>query len=303
MSSPGGSWTAAQDSASQGRMNQKTVTIDTGANLALIAPTYKGQLIFSLDSTGGFTTNFLYERDASNTTWLQVSPPTAHYHSSNTTGGLLSTILSNNQGQFSFNNFTSPTKSQFLQTVTGATVSDVQGSGSWYVNIATGTVANNLGQIDIGGIALDFGNVIKFGAKVGETGGTTLIQGRIGTNIETVGAAISNSTKSLGFEFCDSTGTVYQLVSCDGAVRTVTTTNQAFSGNNNVRFYYTPTVSVVGTVNQTVATTKTSNLPNSGACANDRLARFGIQTTNTSGKNLQIYGGQVTGVPNDVFYL
>jgi hypothetical protein len=122
-------------------------------------------------------------------------------------------------------------------------------------------------------------------------------------NIETVGAAISNSVKSLGFEFCDSTGSTYQLVSCDGGARTVTTTNQAFTGNNSVRFYYTPAVSVVGTVNQTVATTKTSNLPNSGACANDRLARFGIQTTNTSGKNLQIYGGQVAGVPNDTFYL
>jgi hypothetical protein len=303
-SNAGGSWTASQDSASQARMNAKTLTIDTGTHLSVISPTYPGQLVFSLDNTGSFVANFLYERNAANTAWLQISPPGAHTHSNSLTGGLLSAILNANNGQYLSYAFFSPTKAQFLQTIGGtATISDVQGAGSWYVQIATGTVANNLGQIDMGGLALDFGNVIKFNAKVGETGGTTSIQGRMGVNIETVGAAISNTTKSLGMEFCDSTGSAYQVVSCDGTTRTVTTTNQPFAGNNDVRFLYTPTLNVVGTVNQTVATTKGSNLPNSGAVANDRIARFGIQSTNTVSKNLQLYGGMVTGIPNDTFYV
>src|SRR5438034_8602286 len=177
MSSAGGSWTAQQDSASQARMNQKTVTIDTGTNLAALSPTYKGQLIFSLDSTGGFLTDHLYERNSANTAWTQISPPSSHDHSDVATGGLFSTILSDNAGQFVFTNFTSPIKAQFFQTITGATITDNLGAGAWFVQIATGIVANNLGQCDIGGIAYSFANIIKWGAKIGESGGTTSLQG------------------------------------------------------------------------------------------------------------------------------
>lgn len=302
-SNAGGLWSAQQDTASQARMNQKTNTIDTGTNLAAINPTFPGMEVFSLDSTGGFTTNFKYIRDATNSTWIQISPPAIHDHSSNSAGGLFSKILSDNVGQFLLHDFLSPTKSMFLQTGQGSTISDVQGNGNWFVQISTGTVANNFGQIDRGGISLDFGNTIKWNTKIGQSGGTTGLNGRMGIGVEQVGAAISNTTKSLGYEFCDTCGTGYQLLSCDGGLRSVVTTNQAFSGNNNVRFLYTPSTSLVGTINQTVATTKTSNLPNSGACAQDRISRFGIQTTNTISKTLQLFGGMVSGVPNDTYFL
>jgi hypothetical protein len=302
-SNAGGLWSAQQDTASQARMNQKTNTIDTGSNLAAINPTFPGMEVFALDSTGGFTANFKYVRDATNSTWLQMLPTGSHDHSSSTTGGVFSTILSDNVGQFLLHDFISPTKSMFLQTITGGTITDVQGSGNWFVQLSTGTVTNNLAQIDRGGIALDFGNKIKWAAKIGQSGGTTGLNGRMGINVEQVGAAISNTTKSLGYEFCDTCGTGYQLLSCDGGTRSVVTTNQAFSGNNSVRFLYTPSTSLVGTINQTVATTKTSNLPNSGACAQDRISRFGIQTTNTISKTLQLFGGMVSGVPNDTYFL
>lgn len=301
--SAGGYWTASQDSLGQARMNQKTVTIDTGSHLAALPTTYPDQIIVSLDSTGGFSAGFVYVRDPTNTTWNQVYPPGPHDHSGSTTGGFLATVLEDNLGQFLFYNYLSPFASQFLQTVTGGTISNVQGSGSWNVQLATGTVANNLAQADIGGIALDFGSAMKFIAKITEGGASTSLQGRIGVNIEAAGAAVSNTTKSLGFEFCDSTGLNYQLVSCDGTTRTVASTGQAFAGTNNIRFVYTPTTSVVGTVNQTTATTKTSNLPNSGATANDKISRFGIQTTNTIAKNLNIHGFQLVGMDNDTWFV
>jgi len=299
----GGLWTAAQDSPSQSRMNQKTVCIDTGTNLAAISPTYPGQLIFSLDSTGGFTTNFLYERNATNNAWIQISPPTSHDHSSAAQGGVFSNILVNNSGQYVQYNYFSPKLADFYTGLTtGGTPTNVQGSGNWYVNLATGTVANNTCQADIGGIAINFGSPIKFNFKVGESGGSTFIQGRMGIGIENVGALVGTG-KCLGFEFCDTTGTAYVLVSGSGTARSALSTGQAFAGNNDIRFLYTPGLSVIGTVNQTVATTKTTNLPNSGACPNDKVGRFGIQTINTVGKNLLIFGGQIVGMPSDTYYL
>lgn len=302
-SNAGGTWSAQQDTASQARMNQKTNTVDTGTNLAAINPTFPGMEVFSLDTSGGFTINNKYVRDSTNSSWLQMLPAGSHDHSSSSTGGLFSTVLTDNVGQFILYNFISPTAAQFLQTVTGGTITNVQGSGNWYVQLATGTVANNLAQADMGGIAIGFGSPIKYSVKIGETGASTSLQGRMGINIETVGAAVSNTTKSLGFEFCDSTGVNYQAVSCDGGSRTVVTTGQAFAGTNNARFLYTPSVSMIATINQTTATTKTSNLPNSGAAGPDKSARFGIQTTNTVAKTIQIWGGMIAGVPNDTFFL
>lgn len=302
--SAGGVWTAGTDSDSAARLNQKTVTIDTGTNLAALATTYAGQLIFSTDTSGGFLANTMYQRNAANNAWTAQLPMTTHDHSTNLapTGGLLVNILANNTGQVVYNEIFSPKVSYFFTSTTGGTITDDIAANQWRVKLDTGIVANNFAQADVGGIRTDFGNPIKFQAKVEQETVTTGLQCRIGINNEKSNAVVDATTKSLGFEFCDSTGTTYQLESCDGTTRTVTNTTQPFNAIHSIKFLYTPSTNVVGTVDQTVATTKTTNLPNSGQVQQDRLMRFGIMTTNTTVKDLYIYGAVVVAVPNDTWF-
>jgi hypothetical protein len=303
--SAGGVWTAGSDSDSAARLNQKTVTIDTGTNLSALATTYPGQLIYSTDTSGAFTANTMYQRNAANNAWTAQLPMTTHDHSTNlaTTGGLLSDILSSNTGQVLYYNFPSPRTANFFTQTTGGTITDdISIAGWWRVKLDTAIVASNYAQADIGGIALDFGSKIKFQTKVEVQAAFTSLQCRMGVNVDKSNANASQTTKSLGFEFCDSSGSTYQLASGDGTARTTVNTTQSFAGPHALKFQYTPSTSVVGTVDQTVATTKLSNLPNSGAALPQQGVRFGIMTTNTVSKQLYIYGVIVVGTDNDIWY-
>jgi hypothetical protein len=309
--SAGGVWVAGTDSDSAARLNQKTVTIDTGTNLAGLAVTYPGMLVFATDnSSGSFISGTMYQRNPSNSGWVQLLPLTTHDHSTNqaTTGGLLSDVLAANTGSVVYINLQSPRLANFntLNCVSSGTVTDNPSAGIWRVKVDSGTTANGVGQADIGGIKVDFGSKIKFQAKIEEWPAPTSptnVQGRIGINIEAAGtapAAPPNAVKCLGFEFCDSTGANYQLVSSDGT-RTVSSTGQPYNLTHAIKFLYTPASTLVGTVDQTIATTKSSNLPNSGACDSDKLMRFGITTTViTASKQLYVHGAMLVGTDNDV---
>lgn len=301
--SAGGVWTAGSDSNSAARLNQKTFTIDTGTNLAAMASTYAGQPVYCTSTGGGFTADTFYIRNAANSGWNAYVPQAIHDHSANTAaaGGTLLSVMSDNTGQFIYQNeLLSPQSGDFVTSVTGGTVGNDIASNQWRVKLDTATVANNFAQADLGGIKPDFGNPIKFQAKVEQQTATSSLQCRIGINVEKSNAVVG-TTKLLGFEFCDATGTTYQLSSCDGTTRSVTNTTQAFNGAHSLKMTYTPSVNVIGQIDATTATTKTTNLPNSGQCDADKVMRFGIMTTNTTTKDLYIYGAVICYVPNDTW--
>lgn len=302
--SAGGYWVSGTDSNSAARMNQKNVTIDTGTNLAALSPTYPLQLVASTDSTGGFTAGTLYQRNVSNSAWVTFTPMSQHDHSAATTaaGGTLNAAMSNNTGQFIYqNDLLSPRASELRTTVTGGTVSDLNTAGQWSVQFNTGAVTNNFAQGDLGGIAADFGSPMKLQAKIFQGAVQTNVVARIGVNIEQCNLAADNTTKSVGWEFCSTAGTSYIVVSGDGTTRSTLATTQSFAGTNSLKLSYSPSVSVIGQVNATTATTKTSNLPNSGACLPDRLMRFGITTSTTTTQTLNLYGAVLCYVPNDTW--
>jgi len=57
------------DGSSYTRLNQKLFYINTGTNIAALSPTYPGMRVFSTDTSGGFTVDIAYERDAANAVW------------------------------------------------------------------------------------------------------------------------------------------------------------------------------------------------------------------------------------------
>src|SRR5690242_159890 len=115
----GSYWVAATDNNSAARMNQKNVTIDTGTALAAITTTYPGQLAVATDTTGGFTADVLYQRNAANNAWNAVFKK--HDHSANTdaAGGLHSDVLMANVSKYIDLNVPSPHAADFNNTGTG----------------------------------------------------------------------------------------------------------------------------------------------------------------------------------------
>jgi len=63
----------ANDGFSAARGNQKTCFVGTGTQIAAISPTYAGQLAYATSTSGGFTIDVLYERNAANNAWNQVT--------------------------------------------------------------------------------------------------------------------------------------------------------------------------------------------------------------------------------------
>jgi len=68
----GGTEFDAADSYSAARLNQKTIFVGTGTQIAALATTYAGQLAYATSTTGGFTIDRLYERNAANTAFVSV---------------------------------------------------------------------------------------------------------------------------------------------------------------------------------------------------------------------------------------
>ncbi len=290
-------WTVG-DNNSAARENQKSVTINTGTNLAALTTTYANQLVVSSDTSAGFIANTLYMRNAANNAWLAVNVKHDHSADTDLAGGLFSNVLMPNTGQVVDLNVPSPRAADTNNTGTGGTTTDDIAANQWRVKLDTSTTTSNYRQSDKGSIKIDFGQKIKFQAKLEEQAVSTSLQSRMGVQMETANAAQSSTNKCVGFEFCDANGTTYQLSSGDGTSRSVINTGVAFAGIHSVKFFYTPSVNVVGTIDATTVT-KTTNLPNSGAVDADKTARFGISTTNTVTKTLYIYGYRVVGLPND----
>lgn len=74
------------DPGTVARMNQKTLLVDTGANISA-ATTYAGMLAYCTSSGSGFTVDFLYQRNAANTAWVIAAGSQKPYLELSTTIG------------------------------------------------------------------------------------------------------------------------------------------------------------------------------------------------------------------------
>ena len=62
---------AADETGSAAKFNQKTLLVDTGANIAA-ATTYAGMMAFCTSTGSGFTAGVFYERNVANSAWVAV---------------------------------------------------------------------------------------------------------------------------------------------------------------------------------------------------------------------------------------
>jgi len=104
------------DGFSAVRGNQKSCFVGTGTQIAAISPTYAGQLAFATSTTGGFTIDTLYERNAANNAWNSVA---TFYTTINETAEVSTTPVTDNAsftttaGNRYYAFFTLPTTEKF----------------------------------------------------------------------------------------------------------------------------------------------------------------------------------------------
>ena len=106
----------SNDAPEKARLNQKTTYVSTGTNIAALGTTYPGQMAYATTTSGGFTADTLYVRNAANSAWVTIKTVTDALQESsetNTTpvtddGELISVV-----GTRYYSHFTLPTTDPF----------------------------------------------------------------------------------------------------------------------------------------------------------------------------------------------
>ena len=137
----------ALDQPEKARLNQKTVFVGTGAQIAAIT-TYAGQLAFCTSTGSGFTIESLYQRNSANSAWVEFITPnsteSAETNSTPITDGADFTITA---GVRYYGFITIPTTYKFhiitgIEWKNGATVSGNIQAGIDIVNADPPTLAS-----------------------------------------------------------------------------------------------------------------------------------------------------------------
>lgn len=301
-------WTAIARIPSLARMNLKSVLVGSGTDIENIGDTsLQGGMIASVlsdSSSGGLKQNKVYQRNSTNTAWLQVNS-VDHNHSGVDDGGSLTNVLraSSHLIWCPYQLF-APTHEQFFKTGTGATYSNFLGSGQGYVLISTGTTANNSGNLVVAGLLYDFAVTMRSNIRCRLTNNTSNYTGRYMFNGEYT-YEITNNTNKWGIEACptcDASGNVTVVSANGGSQRTKVSSTNSANNDANYNLRLNPSVSVVYQKDSSIIT-KTTDVPASGTPDRDRLLVMGIQTTDTIDKQFRLFGGWAVGTISEQNWL
>lgn len=286
---------------SAARLNQKTRSMLTGAQIAALSPTYPGEEVFCTSTGSGFTIDTTYTRNSANNAWI-TSSVGKHKHDADvdSAGGLYSDILLGNFGKYMLYHNPNPSIGEFHQdTASGGTLSNDFTLGR--INFSTGTTSGAYAQLGKHGVPVSFASASKF-KFMGYCTVNTQVSVRMGVAMETV-YATTTTTRKYGIEGCDSAGTArnYEVICANGSVRSNVTSSQdmARSSDDVYHLEFTPGVNVKFYVDGIINTTNSSNIPNSGASSGVLNVGMGVRTNNTSSKNLFMRGISFVGLPGD----
>lgn len=311
MSNIGNAWNG-EDNVSAARMNAKTVWIGTGTQLASLSPTYPGQIVVSTTTAGGFISDTVYFRDASDSQWLFLSM-SKHTHNSDTNlaGGLYGYILYDNLADVYLLDYGNAKKEYFHSIVGGAgtVINDVTSSAGKVV-VNTGTTTGDYAQIVDYGIKFGFARKSRLSIKMGcDTDLQSIV--RVGVAGEDVNGA-NTATSKYGIEGCESTGTNWVMFSANGVTRAgvVTTTTPVDHGYDTTGAHYrldhTPNVDIKfysNGVNCGASCTKSTYVPNGQEpytdTGSDYVLRLGIKTTSAAAKRITLWGLKLVGKIHD----
>lgn len=291
MSFHGDLWSSVNRVASQSKMNIKTNLVGTGDEiLSKSAGSLQvGQLAsVTTASTGGALQPGIFRWNGSAWTSPQGG---IHTHTSSSDGGTFQDLLIKAIQNVWYASLPGVTITNFSNSGTGGTYSNVISGTLKYAQIDTGATTSNAGNFHYGGIAINFAGKSAFTTRILLANSTTSSQARCGFNMETAQAVTDNKQK-YGFEGCSTcNSSSTSIISADGTTRSKDTSSaDNYATVGNFIMSHDPGVNVKYRKEAGTIITKTTNVPTTGTSDRSNTWMAGIQTTTTVTKQLQLYG-------------
>ena len=275
-----------QTANSATRLNGMMRISGPGGDLAGLSPAIH-KFLYCTSSGSGFITEHSYKANAAGDAYLDE-----------TTGATVTAYTTNLAGNSKILDYQltmDMEKARFAESVsgTGVITDDVDGTtGELAVKLATGATSGGRSAITSIGLKQDFSknSFLSFKSRVGTLSSLNL---RGGVNCDLVTSADSN-TISYSAEICTATNNNWFLRTATTGANTATNTSIAATANRvGIKLEHYPalgTPSVLMYIDAAAAVQKTSNVPTTGAGANNDVIRFSVKNSTIADRPWYIYG-------------
>jgi len=294
----GDSWGTTEGSTS--KLNKMTVPSGTGDYLQTLDKS-KHKLVVCTSTSGGLTINHVYLASADATTWIDLADIVGTSGSTDVINIFIGDPKFYDLMLTKTNDLQS---AQWIGTAvsSGTVANDTDGTtGERSIKLLTGATSGGAYTISYPHLQNDFSKTSMFEFKV-RLSATTALAYHAGVGADDVTAADSNTIK-YNAEVCTVSNTNWWLRTASGSANSSSDSGTAFTTNRvGIRIEHYPTAGTpradmyigAGTV-----FSKTTNIPVSGATADNNLIKHSLKNSTTADKNAFIYGSRLRYTVND----
>src|SRR4030095_8170950 len=277
---------------SDSRMNRMTNIPNTGTTLAGLDKTKHGILICT-QSGSGLTVDHVYLCNAAGDALIDISGMAPHTHSSSTDGGSLAGIFAMNHEVIDLllTKTIDQDKVNWIQTVTstGSIENKTDGTtGERSIRLRPNATSGSVSTISYPHLKLDFSKIAGFSCKL-QIETATSIALHSGVGADDVTAADSN-TRKFNAEVCTATNNNWFLRTANGSANSTSDSGIAITANRvGIAIHHDPTLGTPETklyVDNNTVLQKTSNIPTSGATADNNLIKHSVKNSTAADRPL-----------------
>ncbi|HTH21879.1 MAG TPA: hypothetical protein VL854_06645 [Nitrososphaeraceae archaeon] len=277
------------------KMNNMTIIGENGTVLAGLTGKFKGQVVVSYDTSGGFVQWHLYVWDGTSA-WIEATLP-VHKHTGNADGGPFVDLFINNNQFLEYNEPMSHIADWVTSnTGTGSAVNVHDNGTDIARRYQTGTSSTGFGTGTKGGaVYMNYSQRILFN-WVWQISAITNVFFSFGLDMENINVAQNNNNK-IGVEWCDGQANAnYYVTTASGSARSSSDSTVALTTTiDGVKMLFTPggQASFVFDAGPTTIN-KSTNLPSGAGLGNNAL-REGAKNNNggVANRDLRILGMRV----------
>lgn len=293
-----GEWTDETEGSSS-KMNRMTVISGTGNELELL-PKDQFRIVFCTEDGGSLLKDHTYAIDTAAEEFIDISATGSHTHSGTNDGGGVSDIFRSNPTYYDLGltRTTDLKKASWLETAGGSGTAEdtIDGTtGERSIRLRTNTNSGDGYTIQYPHLQIDFSkrSLFQFKARI-ET--ATSLALHSGVNCDSVTAVDSNTVK-YDAEVCTVTNANWNLRTASGSNKTSSDTGTAITTNRvAIRIEHYPDLGIpevdmyidAGTVFQ-----KTSDIPITGASADNNLIKHSLKNSTGADRPYHIYGSRL----------
>lgn len=298
----------------QGRLNKKSIFIDTGAEIAAV-PLTSPATVFVATSTGsGYKVDQMYITKADGSGRIAVARAHTHATSADEDGGDIYDMDKANSGtRLNIDGPRLMKGGMFVTSIDSGTVDATRVDNAIVTNCivtrlrTTTNSADRWTQLEDGGISISFSNRIEWRVKMQLSHGSTEpITWRAGVNMESMAAAGNGTENRFGMEGCHTVdGFIHLICANGGGTRTNANTGIAATSMTGYKMSYTPGTNIIWQTSGGTIQTLSTNVPSSGSLPSDRTLRYSVKkpTPNTTEKAMYLAADSLYGKLGDTLWV